>query len=311
MDSAPELIERRLGRRDVFPGDFVEINIDSYHDKRTAFSFTTSVSGVRGDEFVSNNGSNWDQNWNPIWFAKTHISKDGWTAEIKIPLSQLRYGNEKDKVWGIQVLRRLFRKEERSSWQYIPQSTGVWVSNFGELHGLKDIPFHRQVEIAPYVTAQAATYKKEAGNPFADGFDTKITGGLDGKVAVTNDLILDFTINPDFGQVEADPSQVRIDGFQNFFGERRPFFIESRNIFEYQLTGSFAGGDYDSDLLFYSRRIGSSPHGNPQTANGEYIKYPQNTSILGAAKFSGKTKKGWSIGILETRNRTGKSNYRQ
>jgi hypothetical protein len=117
---------------------------------------------------------------------------------------------------------------------------------------------------------------------------------------VTNDLILDFTINPDFGQVEADPSQVRIDGFQNFFEERRPFFIESRNIFNYQLTGSEAGGEYDSDLLFYSRRIGSSPHGYPVTSNGEYVKMPLNTSILGAAKFSGKTKKGVSIGILES-----------
>ena len=117
---------------------------------------------------------------------------------------------------------------------------------------------------------------------------------------MTNDLILDFTINPDFGQVEADPSQVRIDGFQNFFEERRPFFIESRNIFDYQLTGSEAGGDYDADLLFYSRRIGSSPHGYPSVNNGEYVDFPQNTSILGAAKFSGKTRKGWSIGVLES-----------
>lgn len=300
IDSTPNLIEKRMARRDDFPGDFVEINIDSYHDLRTGFSFTTSVSGVRGDEFISNNGNNWDANWNPIWFAKTAISKHGWTAEIKIPLSQLRYGNEKEKVWGIQVMRRLFRKEERSNWQFIPQSTGVWVSNFGELHGLKDIPFHRQVEVAPYVTAQVDKYKKEPGNPFADGTDVKVTGGVDGKVAVTNDLILDFTVNPDFGQVEADPSQVRIDGFQNFFDEKRPFFIESRNIFEYQLTGSEAGGDYDSDLLFYSRRVGSSPHGYPNTTGNEYVKYPQNTSILGAAKFSGKTKKGWSIGILES-----------
>jgi Domain of unknown function (DUF5916)/Carbohydrate family 9 binding domain-like len=299
-DSTPNLIEKRMARRDAFPGDFVEINIDSYHDQRTGFSFTTSVSGVRGDEFISNNGNNWDENWNPIWFAKTAINNHGWTAEIKIPLSQLRYGNEKEKVWGIQVMRRLFRKEERSTWQFIPQSTGVWVSNFGELHGLNNIPFHRQIEVAPYVTTQADTYKKEPGNPFADGTDVKLTGGVDGKVAVTNDLILDFTVNPDFGQVEADPSQVRIDGFQNFFDEKRPFFIESRNIFEYQLTGSEAGGDYDSDLLFYSRRVGSSPHGYPNIVGGEYVKQPQNTSILGAAKFSGKTKKGWSIGVLES-----------
>lgn len=299
-DPSPDSIVKRMGRRDEFPGDWVEINIDSYHDLRTAFSFTLSVSGVRGDEFVSNDGNNWDANWNPIWFAKTHINDTGWTAEVKIPLSQLRYGNEPEKVWGFQVTRRLFRKEERSTWQYIPQNSGVWVSRFGELHGLKNIPMHRQVEIAPYVIAQADQYKKEPGNPFAKGFDAKLTGGMDGKVAVTNDLILDFTINPDFGQVEADPSQVRIDGFQNFFEERRPFFIESRNIFNFQLTGSEAGGDYDADLLFYSRRIGSSPRGYPSLNNGEYVDIPQNTSILGAAKFSGKTQKGWSIGILES-----------
>ncbi len=300
FDSAPDSIVKRMGRRDQFPGDWIEINIDSYHDLRTAFSFTLSVSGVRGDEFVSNNGNNWDVSWNPIWYSKTNVNDKGWTAEIKIPLSQLRYGNEPEKVWGFQVTRRYFRKEERSTWQYIPQNSGVWVSGFGELHGLNNIPTHRQVEIAPYVTTQASKYKKEVGNPFAKGFDTKVTAGLDGKVAVTNDLIVDFTVNPDFGQVEADPSQVRIDGFQNFFAEQRPFFIESRNIFDYQLTGSAAGGDYDADLLFYSRRIGSSPHGYPNTTTGEYVKYPQNTSILGAAKFSGKTKKGLSIGILES-----------
>jgi hypothetical protein len=299
-DMAPDSIIKRMGRRDEFPGDWVEINIDSYHDLRTAFSFTISVSGVRGDEFVSNDGNNWDASWNPIWFAKTHVDDKGWTAEVKIPFSQLRYGNEVEKVWGFQITRRLFRKEERSNWQYIPQTSGVWVSRFGELHGLNNIPMHRQVEIAPYVTTQLDKYKKEPGNPFAKGTDTRLTAGLDGKVAITNDLILDFTINPDFGQVEADPSQVRIDGFQNFFEERRPFFIESRNIFDYQLTGSAAGGDYDSDLLFYSRRVGSSPHGSPTIRDGEYAKIPQNTSILGAAKFSGKTKKGLSIGILES-----------
>jgi hypothetical protein len=299
-DLSPDSIVKRMGRRDEFPGDWIEINIDSYHDLRTAFSFTLSVSGVRGDEFVSNDGGNWDASWNPIWFSKTHVEENGWTAEVKIPLSQLRYGNEKEKVWGIQVRRRIFRKEERSTWQYIPQNSGVWVSGFGELHGLDNIPAYKQIEIAPYVTAQVDTYKKEPGNPFAKGVDSRLALGVDGKYAVTNDLILDFTINPDFGQVEADPSQVRIDGFQNFFEERRPFFIESRNIFDYRLTGSQAGGDYDADLLFYSRRIGSSPHGYPNLGNDEYVDFPQNTSILGAAKFSGKTKNVWSIGVLES-----------
>ena len=150
------------------------------------------------------------------------------------------------------------------------------------------------------VTAQLDKYPKESGNPYATGTDKKVTLGVDGKVAVTNDLILDYTINPDFGQVEADPSEVRIDGFQTYYQEKRPFFIESKNIFDYQLTGSQAGGDYDADLLFYSRRIGSSPHAYPNLNTGEFADVPQNTSILGAAKFSGKTKKGWSIGILES-----------
>jgi hypothetical protein len=300
LDAAPDSIVRRMGRRDDFPGDWVEVNIDSHHDLRSAFSFTLSASGVRGDEAISNNGDNWDASWSPIWYAKTHIGTNGWTAEVKIPFSQLRYGNEREKVWGLQVQRLIFRKQERSTWQYIPQSAGVWVSGFGELHGLLDVPPQKQLEIAPYIVAQAEQYPRVEGNPFAGGSNSKLSGGLDGKVAVTSDLMLDFSINPDFGQVEADPSEVRIDGFQSYFEERRPFFVESRSIFDYRLTGSAAGGDYDQDLLFYSRRIGAAPHGYPALESGEYAKMPDLTNILGAAKFSGKTKSGWSIGVLES-----------
>ncbi len=299
-DSAPDSIVRRMSRRDEFPGDWMEINIDSYHDLRTAFSFTFSVSGVRGDEFVSNNGNNWDTSWNPIWEGKSHVDSLGWTAEVKIPFSQLRYGKQTEPVWGIQVMRRFFRKEERSTWQYIPQNSGGWVSFFGELHGLRDLPDNKQVELAPYVVARTERFEAQEGNPFADGSRNGLNVGLDGKVAVTRDLILDFTINPDFGQVEADPGAVRLDGYEIFFQERRPFFVESNNLFDYQLTGSNAGGDYDSDLLFYSRRIGGAPHGYPNLADGENVEVPQQTSILGAAKFSGKTAKGLSIGILES-----------
>ena len=300
FDTAPDSIVQRMGRRDEFPGDWVEINIDSYHDLRTAFSFTLSVSGVKSDEFISNNGNNWDPSWNPIWHARTHVDAQGWTAEVKIPFSQLRYSKQPDPVWGIQFTRRLFRKEERSNWQYVPRNSGTWVSEFGELRGLKNLTSRKQVELAPYVVAQADRFKKESGNPFADGSENRISGGLDGKLAVTSDLILDFTILPDFGQVEADPGAVRLDGYEVFFQERRPFFIESRNLFDYQLTGSEAGGDYDADLLFYSRRIGGAPHRSPNLQAGEFADQPQRTSILGATKFSGKTKKGWSVGLLES-----------
>lgn len=300
FDSAPDSIVERMSRRDEFPGDWVEINIDSYHDLRSAFSFTISASGVKGDEFISSNGNNWDDNWNPIWYAQTHIDELGWTAELKIPFSQLRYGNQAEPVWGFEVQRMFFRKAERSYWQYIPQNSGGWVSGFGELLGLRNLTTRKQVELAPYVVAQTERFEKEDGNPFADGSRNRITGGVDGKLAVTSDLILDFTINPDFGQVEADPGAVRLDGYEIFFEERRPFFIESRNLFDYRLTGSEAGGDYDSDLLFYSRRIGGAPHSRVDLEDGEYADQPQKTSILGAAKFSGKTKNGWSIGLLES-----------
>lgn len=299
FDTAPDSLVARMSRRDEFPGDWIEINIDSYHDLRTAFSFTYSVSGVRGDEFISNNGGNWDDSWNPIWDGKSQIDSLGWTAEIKIPFSQLRYGNQAEPVWGFQVQRLVFRKNERSIFQYIPRTSAGWVSQFAELHGLKNLPSNKNIEIAPYFVAKTEHFPAEAGNPFADGSSQSLTAGVDGKVGITRDLTLDFTINPDFGQVEADPGAIRLDGYEVFFQERRPFFVENRNIFGFSATGSQTEGDYDSDILFYSRRIGGAPRGFPQLAPGDYVDVPQNTAILGAGKFSGKTKSGISIGILE------------
>lgn len=300
FDTEPDKIVRRMSRRDGFEGDWVEVNIDSYNDKRTAFSFTISASGVKSDEFISDNGSNWDESWNPIWYAKTNIDSLGWTAEVRIPLSQIRYSNNNNHVWGIQFTRRDFRNESRSNWQFIPQNNGNWVSNFGELHGLVGLKPQKQIELQPYTVAQAETFEKQEGNPFATGSDQSISVGLDGKIGVTSDLTLDFTINPDFGQVEADPSALTLDGFRIFFPERRPFFIENRNLFDYQYSWAEAGGDFAGDNLFYSRRIGRSPQGYPNLADNEYSDIPSNATILGAAKFSGKTKKGLGIGILES-----------
>jgi len=292
-DKDPKGIAKRLSRRDGFEGDWVEVNIDSYHDKRTGFSFTSSVSGVKGDEFISNNGNNWDDSWNPIWYLKTNIDEEGWTAELKIPFSQLKFGNNPEQIWGIQVQRRYFRAEERSVWQRIPQDAPGWVSEFGELRGLKDIQPQKQLEIQPFSVSQLKTYPEEKGNPFRDGNEMKTTLGLDAKIGITNDLTLDATINPDFGQVEADPAAIALDGFQIFFQERRPFFVENKNIFDYRFADN-------QDNLFYSRRIGRSPQGSPNTNANEFADQPRNTTILGALKFSGKTKRGWSVGALES-----------
>ena len=291
----PSTIEKRMGRRDDFPGDWVEVNIDSYNDDRTGFSFTVSVSGVIGDEFISNNGNNWDSSWNPIWYRGTNIDDEGWTAEIRIPLSQLRFGNEEEQVWGLQSTRRYFRNEERSVWQPLPANPPGWVSEFGELRGLIGLKPQKQLEIQPYTVAQLDTYEAVDGNPFRDGSDTKLTGGLDAKIGITNDLTVDLTINPDFGQVDADPGAIALDGFEIFFQERRPFFVENKNVFDFRIGGG-------ADNVFFSRRIGRTPQGGTSADGslGEYQDIPNFTTILGAAKFSGKTKNGWAIGVLES-----------
>lgn len=293
FDTEPDKIEKRLSRRDGFEGDYVEVNIDSYHDLRTAFSFTATAAGVKGDEAISENGNNWDESWNPIWYTKSNIDEKGWTAEMKIPLSQLRFGKSMEQIWGLQVSRRYFRGAERSVWQRIPQNSPGWVSEFGELHGLLNLQPQKHIEIQPFLLAQFDTYPKEEKNPFRDGNDFTFNGGVDGKIGITNDLTLDFTVNPDFGQVEADPAAISLDGFQIFFQEQRPFFVENKNIFNYQFADN-------QDNIFYSRRIGRQPQGYPDLGENEFAKTPVNTTILGAAKFSGKTKKGWSIGILES-----------
>ena len=206
----------------------------------------------------------------------------------------------KSRFGGIQVDRQYFRGAERYAWQRIKQDTPGFVSEFGLLDGLINLVPQKQLEIQPYTVAKLETFEAEVGNPFRDGSDNQITGGLDAKIGITNDLTLDLTVNPDFGQVEADPSAIALDGFQIFFREQRPFFVENKNIFDYRVSQSEAGNTFGFDNIFYSRRIGRSPQGFPETEDGEFVDQPENTAILGAAKFSGKTKDGWSIGVLES-----------
>ncbi|GJM44243.1 MAG: hypothetical protein DHS20C21_10850 [Gemmatimonadota bacterium] len=299
-DPEPDQVASILGRRDNFPGGWVEINIDSYDDNRTAFSFTISASGTQGDEFISEDGDNWDGNWDPIWESRTRLDAQGWTAEVRIPLSQLRYADKEEHVWGIQVQRRVYREEERSAWQPIPKDVNGWVSQFGELRGIRGIKAQRQIEILPYTLAQGERFEKVDGDPFADGASGKLSGGVDGKIGVTGDLTLDFSINPDFGQVEADPSEVNLTAFESFFAERRPFFVEGANIFSSRIAPSVAFGTHTQDRMFYSRRIGRSPQYRADRFEDGYVDQPGNTSILGAMKLTGKTRRGLSIGILES-----------
>jgi hypothetical protein len=300
LDPDPSKIVRRMSRRDSFEGDMVELNIDSYNDKRTAFSFTASVSGVKGDEYVSNNGDNWDAGWDPIWYLKTSIDAEGWVAEFRIPLSQLRFANQDELTWGIEITRVFFRKQERSLWQYIPPDAAGWVHLFGSLKGIKGIKPQKQLEIQPYSVVKTETFQKEEGNPYQTGSSNGANLGLDAKIGITSDITLDLSVNPDFGQVEADPSQVNLTAFELFFQERRPFFIEGNNILNFPVT------QFNNNNLFYSRRIGRPPQTGLNTdASGEdnvneYVKPTGRTTILGAAKLTGKNKRGFSWGLLES-----------
>ena len=298
-DTNPDSIVPRLSRRDEMDGDFVGLEFDSYFDKRTAFAFMVNAAGIKNDFIVSNDGGNEDNTWDPIWLVKTHRDQLGWYAEMRIPLTQLRFEGNGEQTWGLQVARMLFRKQEISLWQPTSKKAASWVAQFGELKGLKNLKSRKIADITPYVVARTDRYEKEAGNPFkSSGKKNQLNGGIDGKLGVTNNLTLDFTINPDFGQVEADPSQVNLTSYETFFMEKRPFFIEGKNILSFPLM--FGDGDIAADNLFYSRRIGRKPHYSPKLNSGEFVDARDFTSILGAAKITGKTKDGLSVGLLES-----------
>ncbi|MGQ8335273.1 DUF5916 domain-containing protein [Sunxiuqinia sp. A32] len=298
-DSSPDSIVQRMTRRDAMDGDFVAIQFDSYHDKRTAFSFLVSAAGIKSEFIVSNDGEREDKTWDPIWWVKTSNDEKGWYAEMKIPLTQLRFEESDDYTWGLQVGRYVFRKDELSLWQQVSKKQSGWVSLYGELTGLKNIKPQKVLAIMPYIVARTDRFEKDASNPFtATGKDSKLNVGLDGKIGLTNNLTMDFTVNPDFGQIEADPSEVNLTTFETFFEEKRPFFIEGKNILNFPLM--FGDGDLADENLFYSRRIGRRPHHTPDIDDSHYMEIPEFTSIAGAAKITGKTKNGLSVGFLES-----------
>jgi hypothetical protein len=297
----PEGIENRLGRRDQFPGDWVEVNIDSRQDMRTGYSFTLSVSGVKGDEAISEDGDNWDGNWNPIWEAGTRIDSLGWTAEMRIPFSQLRFPEKDEHVWGLQVTRRIHRAEERSTWQPMPLNGPGWVSLFGEIRGLQGIRPGGLLELSPYAVARNA-YTGVEGTRFGRP-EGETSLGLDGKWAPGSNLAVHFTLNPDFGQVEADPSEISLSGFESFFSEKRPFFVAGRENFDWRLSRAMTGGSFNSDNLFYSRRIGRAPRAAwwlQARDTEDLVDAPHASTILGAFKLTAKSAEGWTIGLIES-----------
>ena len=291
-DSEPSKIVGQLTRRDQFSSsDWLIVSIDSYRDRRTAFTFAVNPAGVEQDSYLFDD-TNEDDSWNAVWDVATHVDDEGWVAEFRIPFSQLRFSEAPEQIWGFNIARVIQRRNETVQWKPIPKDASGWVSEFGDLAGIDGIQPPRRLEVLPYVVAQEALTPAQDGNPFETGTDFYGTFGGDVRYGLTNSLTLNMTVNPDFGQVEADPSVVNLSAFETFFSEKRPFFLEGANIFNFGIGGSHF------EQLFYSRRIGRAPQGSAD-ARGGFVDYPVNTTILAAGKLSGKTADGWSVGVLD------------
>jgi len=296
-DSEPGRIERRLGRRDATSGDLLTVALDSYHDHRTAFQFTVNAHGVRRDAVVSDDAEfHQDETWDPVWHAAVGVDSLGWVAEMRIPFSQLRFPQATEQVWGVNFFREVFRKNERSVYAFKLKTESGYASRFAHLEGLLGIPAPRRLEVLPYLVARGAFDETAAtGDPFNDGSTYFGGAGVDLKYGVSSNVTLDASINPDFGQVEIDPAFVNLTAFEQFLQERRPFFVEGSSIFAF---GGGAGTISFTPQYFYSRRIGRQPQGSAPPPSGGWATTPDNTTILGAAKLSGKGG-GWSVGVLD------------
>ncbi len=280
-------IRALVSRRDqTGNSERIIISLDTYLDRRTAYTFAVAASGTRADYYhATDDEYNRDYSFDPVWEAKTHIDSAGWTAEMCIPLSQLRFNAREMQTWGFNINRWIPTRNEDDYYVYIPKKETGWSSRFARLNGITGIKPSRRLEVIPYGASDATfTYGRDKKDPFDDGVNMKGRGGADIKMGLGPNLTLDAAVNPDFGQVEADPARVNLSAFEIFFDEKRPFFIEGNQL----LQGS-------GPAYYYSRRIGAPPRGS---ASGDYVDQPNTSTILGAAKLTGRLASGLSIGAM-------------
>jgi hypothetical protein len=290
-DSNADGIRAPFVRRDdnAAVSDWASVMFDSYDDSRTAFEFSTTPTGTRVDILHLEDTRN-DAAWDAVWDVATSVDGEGWSAEFRIPLSQLRFSGGEDLTWGVNFSRKIARRSETSFWAPIPPTAGKNVSLFGDLVGLENLSAPGGVELLPYMVGRLERAPGDAANPFYHENDTWKSAGLDLKYGVTSNLILTATVNPDFGQVEADPSQVNLGAFETFYAEKRPFFTEGTEIFNFRLQ--------PEGYAFYSRRIGRGPQLSTSVPAGGFAEPPESAPVRGAMKLTGKTSSGWSVGLL-------------
>ncbi|OYV71872.1 MAG: hypothetical protein B7Z72_06020 [Gemmatimonadetes bacterium 21-71-4] len=284
-DPHPDSIIRILERRDTqTPSDMIGILLDSYHDRRTGYEFWVNAAGVKMDQAIYNDG-NEDPAWNGVWDVATRIDSLGWTAEFRIPLSQLRYSTARDHTFGIAIDRDIYRFNERVSWPMFDQSKAGMVSQFGTLGGLDGLDAPRRLEATPYVLSKGGS--RIVDNRFATRSSLAVGGDL--KYRVASNLTLDATVNPDFGEVEADPAVLNLSAYESFFQEQRPFFVAGRGLFQFDVNCSAV--NCDNEGLYYSRRIGRTPQ--LAGAYGDTVpQLPTGHQLRGGAGHAGHAERG-------------------
>ncbi len=301
FDTAPDSIAQQLGRRDAdeIYSDWFSVGFDSYGDRRTAFVFAVNPRGVLRDTYLFNDDDE-DRLWDAVWNVAAHIDSAGWTAEFRIPLSQLRYDVNGSigavRPWGINFSREIARHGEEAFWVPTPADAPGIVSRFGDLVGLDSLRPASRIELIPYIRTQLETQPVAARNRFVPARDLAGAVGGDVRLKLPQSLTLTASVNPDFGQVEADPAVVNLSAFEIFFPERRPFFLENADGFAFGGTRTFNAND--SPRFFYTRRIGRPPQRRPSGGDVRAVGLASQTPILGALKLSGTTPSGWQIGSL-------------
>ncbi|UCC72303.1 MAG: carbohydrate binding family 9 domain-containing protein [Gemmatimonadota bacterium] len=304
-DLGAEGVRTRLVRRDgSADSDELCIVFDTFHDHLGRTIFSINPSGVKGDAFGPG-GASADLSWDPVWEVKTRIDSLGWTAELRIPFSQLRFPRDSLQTWGLQIERLASRLNEESQWAFWRLNESGGPSRYGHLHGLEIDATPARAELLPYVVGRFVNVRPDDPNdPFRQPHELDYRMGLDLKYLLTSNLTLTATINPDFGQVEVDPAVVNLSAFETYFPEKRPFFVEGGGLIRFGSLWCFFCSNTSSISLFYSRRIGRVPQGNGIADDaGEFADIPESTTILGAAKITGRTAGGWSVGVLDALTR--------
>ena len=296
-DSAPDSIVARLSRRDAsIASDRFALYLDPYHDRRSGYYFMVNAAGTLYDGTLSNDVED-DKSWDGVWAGAARIDDRGWTVEMRIPFSQLRFRGTDRQVWGINFAREIPRRREKSYAAYRPRKASGFVSRFPELSGLDRVAPGHAIELMPYLTSQTEYLDHASGDPFNDGSRTRVNAGGDLRTRLGG-LTVNASANPDFGHVEIDPATVNLTDIESFFEEKRPFFVDGAGTFAFgrQGAGDYWDSDWDDPLFFYSRRIGRTPQGRVPSADFEDV--PVATRILGAGKLIGRLGPRWSIGTL-------------